>query len=61
MVTQDERSDVPIPGQRHGFQSLIRAQAQGDLQVLKERGRRVLHFHLEEGNSSLDNLIDAFP
>lgn len=61
VVTQDERSDVPIPGQRHGFQSLIRAQAQGDLQVLKERGRRVVHFHLEEGTDSLDELIGSLP
>ena len=61
VVTRDEGTDVPIPGQGHGFQSLIRAQALGDLQVLKERGRRVVHFHLGEGNSSLDELIGAFP
>jgi transaldolase/glucose-6-phosphate isomerase len=42
----DEGEDVPIPGEPHGFSTLIAAQALGDYQVLEKRGRRVLRLHL---------------
>jgi len=60
VVTRDPGVDIPIPGQHHGFRSLIRAQAHGDLQVLRERGRRVLHVGLEDG-ASLEDLVRGFP
>jgi transaldolase/glucose-6-phosphate isomerase len=34
--------DVPIPGEPYTFGSLITAQAEGDLQALRRRGRPVL-------------------
>ena len=45
-ITADDANDLDIPGQRYSFGSLTRFQAQGDLAVLAERGRRVLRVHL---------------
>ncbi|MDZ7841784.1 MAG: glucose-6-phosphate isomerase [Gammaproteobacteria bacterium] len=57
VITREAEPDLPIPGQRHGFGSLIRAQALGDLRVLRERGRRVVHLELSDG-MSLEGLLD---
>ena len=40
--------ELPIPGKPFGFARLIRAQAAGDFESLKERGRRVARIRLEE-------------
>lgn len=45
-LTCDEPDDVPIPGQPYTFGVLKHAQAIGDVQALRDRGRRVLHLHL---------------
>lgn len=45
-LTTTASLDIPVPGQNYGFQHLIRAQAYGDIAVLKERGQRVLHVDL---------------
>jgi transaldolase/glucose-6-phosphate isomerase len=47
-VVDDEGDELPIPGKPFGFRRLIRAQAAGDLETLKERGRRVARVGLEE-------------
>jgi transaldolase/glucose-6-phosphate isomerase len=47
-VIDDEGDELPIPGKRFGFRRLIRAQAAGDLETLKERGRRVARIRVEE-------------
>jgi transaldolase/glucose-6-phosphate isomerase len=47
-IVDDTGDELPIPGQSFGFGKLIRAQAQADLEVLKERGRRVARIRLEE-------------
>jgi transaldolase/glucose-6-phosphate isomerase len=47
-VVDDTGEELPIPGQPFGFGKLIRAQAQADLEVLQERGRRVARIRLEE-------------
>jgi hypothetical protein len=47
-VIDDEGDELPIPGKPFGFRRLIRAQAAGDLETLKERGRRVARVRLEE-------------
>ncbi|MCD6519201.1 MAG: hypothetical protein J7M05_04685 [Anaerolineae bacterium] len=53
LITQEEGEDLPIPGKPYSFGLLKRAQALGDLQALREKGRRVLRIHLgvnvEEG------------
>ncbi len=45
-ITCDDAHDLPIPGQKYTFGVLKRAQAEGDFQVLAERGRRLLRVHL---------------
>ncbi|HEX9868678.1 MAG TPA: bifunctional transaldolase/phosoglucose isomerase [Candidatus Tectomicrobia bacterium] len=45
-ITADDAEDLPIPGQKYTFGMLKRFQAQGDFEVLAERGRRVLRVHL---------------
>jgi Phosphoglucose isomerase len=47
-VVDDEGDELPIPGKPFGFRRLIRAQAAGDLETLKDRGRRVARIRLEE-------------
>ncbi len=45
-VVDDFGQDLKIPGQSYGFRDLIAAQAEGDLQALQERGRRVVRVTL---------------
>jgi len=45
-ITCDDAKDVPVPGQKYTFGVVKAAQASGDLQVLRERGRRTLHVHV---------------
>ncbi len=47
-VVDDGGEELPIPGKPFGFRRLIRAQAAGDYESLKERGRRVARIHVEE-------------
>ena len=45
-LTADTAADLPVPGESYSFATLRDAQALGDLQVLKRRGRRALRVHL---------------
>ncbi|MGB9578218.1 MAG: hypothetical protein ACPL3S_02995, partial [Halothiobacillaceae bacterium] len=45
-ITQDEAQDLPIPGEGYTFGILKLAQALGDLQALRQAGRRVIRIHL---------------
>jgi glucose-6-phosphate isomerase len=47
-VVDDQGAELQIPGQKFGFARLIRAQAYGDYESLKERGRRVARIRLED-------------
>ena len=47
-VDDDEGDELAIPGKPFGFRRFIRAQAEGDFESLKERGRRVARIHAEE-------------
>jgi transaldolase / glucose-6-phosphate isomerase len=47
-VIDDPGDELPIPGKQFGFKRLIQAQAAGDLETLKERGRRVARVRLED-------------
>jgi len=47
-VIDDPGDELPIPGKPFGFRRLIRAQAAGDFETLKERGRRVARVRLED-------------
>ena len=45
-LTCDNADDLEVPGQKYSFGLVKAAQARGDLEVLAERGRRVLRVHL---------------
>ncbi len=45
-ITADDAADLAVPGERYTFSVVKAAQAQGDFDVLAERGRRVLRIHL---------------
>jgi transaldolase / glucose-6-phosphate isomerase len=45
-ITCDDAGDLPVPGRRYSFGVVKNAQALGDFQVLRERGRRALRVHL---------------
>ena len=47
-VVEDYGDELKIPGRPFGFARLIRAQATGDLEFLRERGRRVARIQLDE-------------
>jgi len=59
-LTADTKDDLPVPGESYSFATLRDAQALGDLQVLKRRGRRVLRVHLgKDVDAALESLADA--
>ncbi len=41
-LVDEPSADLPVPGMTYSFGALIRAQALGDFQALRQRGRRVL-------------------
>ena len=60
-ITVENNEEIPIPGEPYDFMLLKRAQAQGDLQALQGKNRRVLRFHLPEGTVSagLERVLEA--
>ncbi len=60
-ITVDNYEEIPIPGEPYDFMLLKRAQAQGDLEALQAKNRRVVRFHLPEGSVSagLDRVLGA--
>ena len=59
-LTADTPHDLPVPGESYTFATLRDAQALGDLQVLKRRGRRALRVHLgADIDAALDTLADV--
>ncbi len=55
-ITARDPEDLPIPGQRYSFGVLAGAQAQGDFEVLVERGRRVLWVELDDPRRGVPEL-----
>jgi hypothetical protein len=47
-IVEDYGPELAIPGRDFGFARLIRAQAAGDFESLRERGRRIARTQLEE-------------
>jgi transaldolase/glucose-6-phosphate isomerase len=62
-LTADSPQDLPVPGETYSFATLRNAQALGDLQVLRRRGRRALRVHLgadvDAGLSALAETLGA--
>ncbi len=60
-ITADGAEDLAIPGRPYTFGVVKAAQAQGDLDVLGERGRKVLRLHLgKDVGAGLAKLASAF-
>ncbi len=58
-ITCDDPVDVPVPGQKYSFGIVKAAQARGDFQVLLDRGRRALRFHISgDVHQGLEKLLD---
>jgi transaldolase/glucose-6-phosphate isomerase len=47
-VVDEPEEEIPIPGRRFGFRTLIQAQAEGDLAALAERGRPIVRVTLDD-------------
>jgi hypothetical protein len=58
-ITCDDKTDLPVPGQKYTFGAVKAAQARGDFQVLVERDRRALRVHLHDLESGLTALESA--
>ena len=57
-ITRHPDPDVTIPGRKSTFGNVQIAQARGDLDVLAERGQRVLRVHLKTGDvAKLEALV----
>ena len=57
-ITRDPAPDIEVPGRKVRFGLVQLAQARGDLDVLAERGQRVLRVHLKTGDlSRLEALV----
>jgi transaldolase/glucose-6-phosphate isomerase len=46
VLTHSSQERVPIPGRNYDFESVVQAQALGDIKVMVERDRRVFHVDL---------------
>jgi hypothetical protein len=46
--------DLPVPGEGYTFATLRNAQALGDLQILRRRGRRALRIDVNETGGDID-------
>jgi transaldolase/glucose-6-phosphate isomerase len=61
-ITADVARDLPVPGRKASFAVIAAAQARGDLEVLAERGRRLLRVDLgqdvEGGLKRLAEIIE---
>ncbi len=55
-LTAEPHRDLPIPGWRESFGTLIAAQALGDLRSLQARGRRVLRLHGDDAATVLQRV-----
>ena len=58
-ITREPHPDLAIPGKRASFGTVQIAQARGDMDVLAERGQRVLRAHLKAGGRGIDALVEA--
>ncbi|PKU24660.1 bifunctional transaldolase/phosoglucose isomerase [Telmatospirillum siberiense] len=58
-ITCDDPVDIDVPGRGYSFGVVKSAQAQGDLEVLEERGRRALRVHLKSVDAGLAELVRA--
>jgi hypothetical protein len=58
-ITANDAEDVAIPGEAYSFGTLKSAQAQGDYEALKQKGRPIIRVHLAS-ESDMWNLVETF-
>ena len=59
-LTGEDKEDMAIPGAGYGFSTLKTAQALGDLQALRDAGRRIVRVHLTgKQPGALDHLVQV--
>jgi transaldolase/glucose-6-phosphate isomerase len=58
-ITCDDPADIDVPGHAYSFGIVKAAQAQGDLDVLVERGRRAVRIHFKDVDAGLTDLAGA--
>jgi len=59
-LTGEDKEDMAIPGAGYGFSTLKTAQALGDLQTLRDAGRRIVRVHLTgKQPAALDHLVQV--
>lgn len=58
-LTCDDPADLDVPGHSYSFGVVKAAQARGDLEVLSERGRRILRVHFDYVDTGLPTLVRA--
>jgi hypothetical protein len=60
-ITQDDAEDVSIPGRSYTFGILKQAQALGDMEALRDAGRRVIRLNVgRDPAAGLRRLAQAF-
>ncbi len=56
-ITAGYKQDVPVPGEKYSFGTLVAAQALGDFQALQQHGRPAIRLHLpDESQTSMKKL-----
>jgi hypothetical protein len=56
-ITAGYQQDVPVPGEKYSFGTLVAAQALGDFQALQQHGRPAIRLHLpDESETSMKKL-----
>jgi glucose-6-phosphate isomerase len=58
-LTAEPESALPIPGRPWGFEKVIAAQAQGDMESLRKRNRRAIRVHLPRDVAGGLEVFDA--
>ncbi len=58
-LTCDDEQDVAIPGEDYSFSILRAAQAAGDYEALKKRGRRILRLHMKT-DTEISRIAEIF-
>ena len=58
-ITAEQENHWPIAGKDFGFETLIMAQALGDMEALSTRGFSVIRFHLKNRKQGIAELLSA--
>lgn len=59
VITGEVKHDIPVPGYAHTLAEIQRAQARGDLEILRGRGRPVVRVHLGDRQEGVHQLLEA--